>query len=161
MKMNINYHFWNLVVIVDSHNNILLLERNKGDFDGYVPPGGKVEFPETFEESAKREVYEETGLKLDQLELVSISGYINEQKLEQFVYLDYFSNDFSGELMEAGIEGRCLWHPIDRLDEILIHPDIKVRIRHILAKDSFEYQIYWDERKNKPSERRLTVYQRQ
>ncbi|MFS0749748.1 NUDIX domain-containing protein [Oceanobacillus sp. 1P07AA] len=53
-------------------------------------------FPETFEESAKREVYEETGLKLDQLELVSISGYINEQKREQFVYLDYFSNDFTG-----------------------------------------------------------------
>ncbi|WP_053071991.1 NUDIX domain-containing protein [Ornithinibacillus contaminans] len=151
---NINYKFWNLIVIVKD-NNILLINRNKGDFFGLVPPGGKIQFPETFEESAKREVLEETGLTLNNLQLEGLSGYINEKKGEQFIYIDYYSDDFSGVLKREGEEGECDWYPISEFENLDIHPDIKTRIRNILENNSYEYQIFWDEDTNSPSGKKI------
>ncbi|MFD1608801.1 NUDIX domain-containing protein [Oceanobacillus luteolus] len=151
---NINYKFWNLVVIV-KNQKILLIRRNKGDFFGLVPPGGKIQFPETFHESAKREVFEETGLTLNNLQLEGLSGYINEKKGEQFVYVDYYSDDFSGEVIKNGEEGECNWYPLSEFEKLEIHPDIKKRIKNILENKSYEYQIFWDEETNSPSTKKL------
>ena len=91
----VNYKFWNIAVIV-KEEEILLINRKNGDFYGLVPPGGKVEFPESFGESVKRGVFEETGLSLNSIQLEGLSGYINEKRGEQYIYVDYYSNDFSG-----------------------------------------------------------------
>ena len=42
-------------VCVVKNNKILLLNRQHDDFPGWIPPGGKVEFPESFFEAAIRE----------------------------------------------------------------------------------------------------------
>ncbi|MDQ0178018.1 NUDIX domain-containing protein [Bacillus chungangensis] len=149
----VTYKFWNLVVVVKD-KEILLINRNKGDFYGLVPPGGKVEFPETFEESAKREVFEETGLILNNLQLEGLSGYINEMKREQFVYVDYYSDDFTGSI-KNGDEGECGWYPLSEFENLDIHPDIKTRMRQILENNSYEYQIFWDEHTNSSSRKKL------
>lgn len=150
----VNYKFWNLVVIVRD-KEILLINRNKGDFNGLVPPGGKVEFPETFAESAKREVLEETGLTLNNVQLEGLSGYINEKKGEQFVYVDYYSDDFTGEIVKHGVEGACSWYPIADIEKLEMLPDIKTREKQILENNSCELQIFWDEETNAPSGEKL------
>lgn len=150
----VNYTFWNLVVVVKAQK-ILLINRNKGDFYGLIPPGGKVEFPETFQESAKREVFEETGLTLNNLQLEGLSGYINEIKGEQFIYVDFYSDDFTGNLIKNGDEGNCDWYPLSEFENLAIHPDIKTRVRQILENNSYEYQIFWDENTNSPSRKQL------
>ncbi|MGX7197906.1 NUDIX domain-containing protein [Enterococcus olivae] len=154
--MDCSYRFWNLVIIVNE-DQILLIKRNKNDFQGYVPPGGKIEFPETFFDSARREVFEETQLIVDTLELRGLSGYINEIKGEQFVYVDFYCSAFHGNLKKDGPEGSVEWIPINQLNEVEIHPDIKVRIENILSNKNFEYQIFWDENKGKPEKYRLDV----
>ncbi|WP_440896970.1 8-oxo-dGTP diphosphatase [Amphibacillus sp. Q70] len=151
--MNINYRFWNLVVVVHKEH-ILLLQRNKGDFFGLVPPGGKVDFPETFIDSAKREVFEETGLTLNNIQLEGLSGYINEKKGEQFIYVDYYSDAFTGELKNSS-EGNCAWYPLSKFDLLDIHPDIKTRIKQILENKSYEYQILFDEDTHSAADRIL------
>lgn len=155
--MNVNYVFWNLVVIVKD-DSILLIKRNKNDFQGYVPPGGKIEFPETFFDSARREVLEETGLIVDSLKFKGLSGYINEEKKEQFVYVDFFCNEFHGELIKDGPEGEVEWVPLAEFEKLNIHPDIKIRIENIIKEASFEYQIYWNETEGKPLKKRLDLF---
>ncbi|WP_127341775.1 NUDIX domain-containing protein [Enterococcus faecalis] len=154
--MKCDYIFWNLVVIVKD-NKILLIKRNKNDFQGYVPPGGKIEFPETFFDSARREVREETNLIVDNLEFKGLSGYINEIKGEQFIYVDFYCSSFHGDLVKNGPEGLVEWVPLNRLNEIEIHPDIRVRINNILLNNNYEYQIFWDELKGKPKNKRLDI----
>ena len=58
---NINYKVWTLCMIQDG-DRVLMLNRNHDHFQGYIPPGGKLEFPESPVEGAIREVKEETGL---------------------------------------------------------------------------------------------------
>lgn len=61
------------VLIVNEYNELLLQKRKDNGFWGY--PGGSMELGESFEECAKREVFEETGLKcLDLSPLTCNSG---------------------------------------------------------------------------------------
>lgn len=143
---NIHYKFWNIVVI-KKKDSILLIDRIKGDFSGFVPPGGKVDFPETFIDAVFREAYEETGLKLEKADFRGISGFINKDKKEQFVFLDYYCEHFSGEVKADGPEGKCAWYPIDELSNMNIKSDIRKRIEYILSGERYEYQMLWDEAK--------------
>jgi 8-oxo-dGTP pyrophosphatase MutT (NUDIX family) len=56
--------------IEDNEGRILLQRRVDGGIWGI--PGGLMEIGETFEESVKREVYEETNLHIDNLQLFGI-----------------------------------------------------------------------------------------
>ncbi len=50
--------------IITKNENILLIKRKNQPFkDKWALPGGFVEYNETTEETAKREIFEETGLK--------------------------------------------------------------------------------------------------
>lgn len=57
-------------IIFDTSNRVLMLHRS--DNDCWCFPGGAVELGEELEEAAKREIYEETGLKVGNLELFGV-----------------------------------------------------------------------------------------
>ncbi len=58
-------------VIVEKDGKVLLGERNKENYRGYwVLPGGGVEWGETIEQAAVREIKEETGLDIELIRFV-------------------------------------------------------------------------------------------
>ena len=63
----------------------ILIQKGKGPFKGrWDLPGGKIDFGEIPEQTLKREVSEETGLKLKSYKLISVEAYTHETKKETF-----------------------------------------------------------------------------
>lgn len=97
-------------VIIEENERILLQHRT--DEDNWCIPGGVMEIGETFEITAKRETFEETGLIVTGLELFGLySGekcfvqYPNKDKVFS-VQIIFKTNNYSGELKQEGIESR-------------------------------------------------------
>ncbi|HWQ46537.1 MAG TPA: NUDIX hydrolase [Longilinea sp.] len=109
-----------LVVIVDGQNRVLMQHRT--DDNNWDFPGGFMEMGETIEETAKREVFEETGLKVSELSLLDIcSGkdyFFEYPNGDQVLAVGavFFSRTFSGELKADGIEGsEVCFFPINQI----------------------------------------------
>lgn len=112
------------VIVVNDKNEILLGKRADNGYWDY--PAGSMELGESFEECARRETKEETGLDLGELEfLMSLSGketyyeYPNKDRI-YFAGILYICFDFSGEMKvqeEEVIEQA--FFPIDNLPDNL------------------------------------------
>ena len=92
-----------VTVIVDELGRILVQQR-KFPEGSWGLPGGLMELGESTEDVAKREVYEETGLKVEDLQLINVySGpehFIKAKNGDEFyvVTVAYFTKNVSGEL---------------------------------------------------------------
>lgn len=90
-----------VVIIVNEQDEILLQKRHNGNWG---LPGGLMDLGESFEEVAKREVFEETGLVVENLTLLNVhsgSNYYlkvpNGDELYSATAV-YYTNDFSGDM---------------------------------------------------------------
>jgi ADP-ribose pyrophosphatase YjhB (NUDIX family) len=125
-----------VVMIFDEHQRLLLQHRNEDNL--WDLPGGFMEVGETTEETARREIQEETGLEIGKMTLFKVcSG-------KDFIYecpngdqvvsvaLVYMTNDVRGKLRADGSEGsEVSFFPIDRLpDEML--PQVRQIIQDFL-----------------------------
>ena len=99
--MNKNIPRVGIGVIVIHNGKILLGERLAGHGAGvYQIPGGHLEFGETFEEAAKREVFEETGI--DNIEVTGIVSLGNDIAFDKhYVSIGVLSEYRSGDIADA------------------------------------------------------------
>ena len=92
-----------VVVIVDELGRLLLQQR-KFPHGVWGIPGGLMELGESTEDVARREVFEETGLKVDKLHLINVysgsQNYIKAENGDEFyvVTVAYYSEGYKGEL---------------------------------------------------------------
>ncbi len=71
------------ILILNEYQQILLGKRLvEHGYGMWSPPGGHLEYGETFEECARREIYEETGLSIEEPLFQGITNTIfkNEEK---------------------------------------------------------------------------------
>lgn len=88
-------------------------------------PGGKYEFGESFEDGAKREVFEETGIRLNQVDVFSVANNIVPDA--HFVTIGLVSTDFTGEpqVLEPDEITEWQWFSLDKLPRPLYFPSEK------------------------------------
>ena len=97
------------VIIKNTENQVLMLLRS--DNNCWCFPGGAAELGEKIEETAAREVYEETGLILESLELFGVfSGqelYYQYPNGDEVFNVDivYTSSTYTGDL-NMSVEGK-------------------------------------------------------
>ena len=117
-------------VLIHKDGQILLQQRM--DNGRWGIHGGCKELGETTEQTARRKLYEETGLTAHSLTLMGVySGanmrhtYPNGDNVE-VVAVVYLCDDFSGELRPQQEEVRALrWFPVDALPENITPVDAR------------------------------------
>ncbi|MDD5253657.1 MAG: NUDIX domain-containing protein [Candidatus Nanoarchaeia archaeon] len=122
-------------VMIIKDNKILLGKRHddskKADSQlhgegTWTMPGGKIEFGESFEEAAKREVFEETGIKLNKIDVICVNN--DKVKDAHFVTVGLFSEDFENEpkVMEPNEITEWQWFELGSLPEKVFFPSEKI-----------------------------------
>jgi 8-oxo-dGTP pyrophosphatase MutT (NUDIX family) len=92
-----------VTVIVDDIGRLLLQQR-KFPNGSWGITGGLMELGESTEDVARREIYEETGLSVDKLNLINVysgpQNYIKAENGDEFyvVTVAYYSEGYKGEL---------------------------------------------------------------
>jgi 8-oxo-dGTP diphosphatase len=120
-------------VIIEKDGKILIGKRRTSHGSNtYSILGGHLEFGETFEEGAKREVREESGLDIENVELVSINNDIAYEKHYVSIGLHAFLEDGTPEEIEDAI-GEWQWVNPRQLPEPMF-PHSKKVIENWLAK---------------------------
>lgn len=154
MNSSVNYKLWT-VCMIQKGDVVLLLDRQHDHFKGFIPPGGKVQFPESIVESAIREVKEETGLEVRNLIFKGLYEYVNPVTMDRYMIFNYITKDFKGELLENGPEGKAFWVDIKEAYNLPMQESIKRRFPLFFEEGTFEIQVEWNHEEDK--EGRVTI----
>ena len=118
-----------VVVVLNAVDELLMMRRADGSGWGLI--GGFMELGETVEETARREVYEETGLTVGRLEFFGVFSspelltFPNGDQV-QVVRILYLTDDVSGtlRLSSEGLELR--YFKLSALPDNLFEPNLPI-----------------------------------
>lgn len=97
------------VLVKNKDRYLLVRETLEGGKDWWIVPGGKVEFGETIEEAAKREIYEEARIEAKKLEFLTFKEAVFPEYNYHTVIFFYLvktsqikiGEDIEGKVLEA------------------------------------------------------------
>jgi len=99
------------LVIIFDNDKVLLGEKSSG----YEIPGGHVNYLEDEKDCAKREIKEETGLKVNNLHL------LRTMNMPDKIINVYYSNSFEGKLLAASDLIGASWHKVNSLPKMKLN----------------------------------------
>ncbi len=135
-----------ICVVYDRPNQrLVLINRRKGDWRGYAPPGGHVDFPESMADCAIREVQEETGLTVSELAFKGLANFVNAETRERYLVFHYITEQFTGTLGPGTAEGKPEWIAVTELDRIQFAPGMRERLALFFQESPSELHVIWDE----------------
>ena len=132
--------FTNLCMVYDDAGNILVQNRLDPSWPGICFPGGHVEPGESFVESVIREVWEETGLTIENPMLCGTKQF-QTRAGERYVVLFYKANRYHGQL-KSSREGEVFWIPRKRLAEYELVEDFMDMVKVFESDDLSEFYYY-------------------
>lgn len=150
------------IVLPLRENNVLLGMKKRGFGEGWWNGfGGKLESGETFENSAKRESFEEAGITINSLQLVARLLFYFDDELK-IASAGYVARDFTGEPTESE-EMRPQWFRSNKLPFEKMWPGDRIWIPQALAVEvgalPLNFAVYFDKDKNlldcKPAEQAI------
>ena len=130
----------NLCMVYDGAGNILVQDRKDPSWPGICFPGGHVEPGESFVESVIREVWEETGLTIENPRLCGTKQFQTKHG-ERYVVFFYKTDRFSGNLKSSD-EGEVFWIPRTDLHKYTLCDDFPDMVRVFEEDDLSEFYYY-------------------
>lgn len=118
----------NMCMIYDEATDQVLMQDRIKSWKGLAFPGGHVEEGESIVDSTIREVREETGLEVSNLQLCGIMHWYNDETGDKYLVFSFKTSTFSGELLAETDEGRLIWVNRDELPDLPLAEGFKERL---------------------------------
>ena len=114
--------FTTLTMVRDGAGRVLLQNRVNVPWPGLAFPGGHVEPGEPFTKAAVREVFEETGLILEDARLCGVKQFTRDDGSRYVIFL-YRASRFHGQLRPSP-EGDVMWATREELEGLPLARDM-------------------------------------
>ncbi len=111
-------------LILDSQGRLLLTRSHKWR-DRYVVPGGHVELGERLEEALRREVKEETGLDIRDIEFLMYQEFIFDDvfwKKRHYIFFDFVCRVDSAQVVLNSEAEEYVWVPPEEALQLPLEP---------------------------------------
>ncbi len=125
-----------VAAVVNERGEMLMVHR--ADNDLWALPGGGHDIGEFIADTVVREVREETGIEVEVTGLIGlytnprhVMAYDDGEVRQQFS-IAFRARPVGGELRGSSESREVRWVPLDRLDNLNMHPSMRLRIRHAL-----------------------------
>ena len=134
------------VLCINENNEVLLQKRKKQPYLGIVNiPGGKVQFGESTYQAGMRELFEESKLIIESMQLKMIDEVrtydYNKNIFAHIIAYTYVCREFSGKLEEENQEGEMRWYSLEEIQNIEnIFPNLKKTIPKLMISDQLIVQ---------------------
>ena len=115
----------NMVMVYDRDTRKAVVIERERSWQGIAFPGGHLEDGESIYDSAIREIYEETGLKIHNLVACGFMHWYNNRTGDRYFTYFYKTCDYSGELIDRTDEGRVFWVDIDEIPKQRLAPNME------------------------------------
>lgn len=125
--------------MVYDNDRVLVQDRVDPDWPGITFPGGHVESGESFVDAAIREVYEETGLTIENPRLCGVKEWENEDG-SRYIVLFYKTDKFSGQL-KSSAEGEVFWTTFEELPKLKLGLDFQQHLE-LFLNDNLSEAFY-------------------
>ena len=129
--------FTNMCMVYDHAGNVLVQDRLNPDWPGITFPGGHVEPDEAFTLSVIREVYEETGLTIENPVLCGTKQFRTSSGARYVVFF-YKADKYHGTLRSSN-EGKVFWLPRRELAQQHLAPDMMEMVRVMECENLSEF----------------------
>jgi len=128
-------------LILQDHNILLVRRTNEPGKGKWSIPGGTVELGELLKDAVVREVYEETGLVVEVLDLLDIIEVIRKDDTGNIVFhyviLDYLAKPVGGTLRAASDASDVVWVSVDEAMSMEITESLRAMLRKLKEKGFF------------------------
>ncbi len=123
---------------IENDGKYLMMHRTKnksdGSFDKWIGIGGKFELGESPDECMKREVLEETGLKLEKYSYRGIVTFVSDIYETEYMHL-FTSNCFTGNISDTCEEGELVWVEKEDLYKLAMWEGDKIFLNLIASEN--------------------------
>ena len=130
----------NICLIEDPETQRVVMQYRSPEtnrWSGYAFPGGHVENGEAFAESVIREIYEETGLTIQNPQLVGIKNWPLDTG-GRYIVICYKATEFFGTLRSSE-EGEVSWVQKDQIPNLDLAYDMLPLMEMMEAPDKSEF----------------------
>ena len=143
MGREINAEVTNMIMIQDPESKKVVVLNRKLSWCGLSFPGGHVERGESFYDSAVREAYEETGLRVRDLRFCGVINWECIEDGSRYIVMLYKTDKYEGELKAETEEGENFFMDIKELQKRKTDNRIEDYLPLFLNDDIHEsYELY-------------------
>lgn len=146
-----NVKLTNMCMIYNQETNQVLVQDRIKSWSGITFPGGKLELGEAVIPSTIREVFEETGLTISNLEFCGIKDWYDYKKDERYIVFLLKSSNFTGTLVDKTSEGEVFWVSLDRIKDYKLSPDFSEMLEIFLGNSG---EFFYEDLKSDDEEKR-------
>ncbi len=134
----------NICYIINEKEEVLLQKKARGFGKGkWNGPGGKKEKNETIKESVRREIREETGLKIIDPEIKGELDFVFPDGGERFFSYVFVVKKYEGEPQDSA-EGKLKWFKFDQIPWDKMWDDDRYWLKRLLLGEYVKMKFYFD-----------------